>query len=216
MKKIGYYFNKKSIIGMLVAPIFLALGINIFIAPNSLAFGGVSGAAIVIGEVSGIPIYIISLIFNVVILIIGGIFKGKEFLIKTIIPSLLIPFYIYLTTPLQSLQPDLIISVFYGPLFMGLSIGLVLALGGSTGGPDTIGEILEKHLKIPAKWTRVVIDASVIISGMYIFGLEVGLYSLTVLFILQVTVEKTRTFLINKNIFQNEKANKKSVAADIS
>ena len=194
--------RKTSLLGLLIAPLFLALGINIFIAPNLLAFGGVSGASVVLQDATGIPIYVISLLLNLSILLIGWLCKGREFFIKTIIPSLLIPFYIYLTTPLQNLLPGVVISVIYGSLLMGISIGIVLALGGSTAGPDTIGEIIEDRLRIPAKYIRIAIDSMVILSGMYLFGFEAALYSLIVLFLLHEVVERTRKFVNEKNVFR--------------
>jgi uncharacterized membrane-anchored protein YitT (DUF2179 family) len=191
-----------SIIGLMVAPLPLAIGINLFIAPHQLAFGGVSGASIVVEGIAGIPLHVTSLVLNLIILLIGWRFKGREFLVKTIIPSLLIPFYIFVTAPLKGLAPDVFASVIFGPVTMGIGIGAVLAFGGSTAGPDTIGEVVEARFGIPAKRTRVAIDATIVATGGVFFGLQTALYSIIVLFLLHEAVDKTRNYLSERMVLR--------------
>jgi len=190
--------KKTTIIGLLIAPMLLAVGINIFIVPNSLAFGGVSGAVVVLQDVTGMPIYVLKLFINLTIVLVGWLFMGREFLLKTIIPSLLIPLYIFITAPLQQLEPGIVVSVIYGPILMGASIGIILSLGGSTAGPDTVGEIIEKRLGTPAIYIRGGIDFLIILAGLYSFGFETTLYSIIVLVILHVVVDRVRKFCDEK------------------
>jgi uncharacterized membrane-anchored protein YitT (DUF2179 family) len=202
MKNSNYYYKAISLLVTGIAPLFIAIGINMFVAPNSLAFGGVSGLVIVIEALTGLPIYSTKLVITVAILMFGLFFKGKVFFFKSAIPSVLIPVYVYLTSQLQAYAPGILISTILGATFFSVGIALILAAGGSTCGPDTVGEVIEERRKIKALYTRIFIDCSVIITGAIIFGWEKALYSIAFLAILQALIEFLRKRLCKSIIFK--------------
>jgi len=126
------YFSLKSIIGMLCGPLLLAVGINLFIAPHNLAFGGVTGLTIIIQSLTGIPLPLPNLVLSIAVMLLGWRMLGFGFFVKTVIPTLATPLWLWLTGGLSCFVPHLAVSVICGPLVMGLGVGLVVGAGGST------------------------------------------------------------------------------------
>ena len=80
-------FNKidpKNFICILFGSIILAVGINLFIAPHNLAFGGVTGIAIILQDLAGIPVFASNLFISIALILLGWFEIGKEFMIKTV------------------------------------------------------------------------------------------------------------------------------------
>lgn len=168
--------NKKRIKEFLLINlgIFLvSFAFTFFLDKNNFIFGGVSGIGIILKNLFGdkIPSSIIILIINTILLIIGWIFLGKGFFLKTIFGTIAFPFYSFL---LELLIPaawypivttDILIIVIGASLIMGAGLGLAMRYGASTGGIDIIQMILLKYVKIPLSASLVIIDGAIVIIG---------------------------------------------------
>ena len=77
--------NRKSIISLLAGSTILAIGINIFIVPHNLAFGGVTGMTIIIQSLLGLPISVSNIILSSIVICVGWLELGYKFMVKTII-----------------------------------------------------------------------------------------------------------------------------------
>ena len=189
----GYkkHFSFKNITGMVCGPLLLALGLNVFIAPHNIAFGGVTGLTIIIQNLTGIPLAVTNLALSVLVMFVGWLVVGRQFLVKTIIPTLLIPLWLWLTSWLIVPALHIALSIIGGALLMGLGVGVVMAVGGSTAGPDAIAMALHKKFKAPIPLVMIVIDTVIILCGLYIFGWQTALFSACVTVILSLTVRTT-------------------------
>ena len=97
-KKINY----KTWIYLLLGSFILALGINLFIAPHCLAFGGVTGMTIIIKSLTGIPLFASNLFISIIVILAGWLELGREFMIKSVIPTVILPLFLFLTAPLAN------------------------------------------------------------------------------------------------------------------
>ena len=185
------YFNLKSILGLLVGPLLLATGINLFIAPHNLAFGGVTGLTIIIQSLTGIPLPLSNLVLSVLVMLIGWKVLGFEFFIKTIIPTLATPLWLWLTAGLTAVVPHITLSIVCGALMMGIGVGLVMSVGGSTAGTDTVALALHKKFKTPLPPVMKIIDTLVILGGFYVYGWKTALFSVFVAIAMSEAVKAT-------------------------
>lgn len=197
-KKIKY----KTWIYLLSGAFILALGINLFIAPHSLAFGGVTGMTIIIQSLTGIPLFASNLFISIIVILAGWFKLGREFMVKTVIPTAILPLFLFLTAPLSKFSLNLPLSAILGALTIGTGISLTICAGGSTAGPDTIGLILKKRFQIPVTVTMMVIDILVIMCGYHIYGPNTAAWSIGVAILMNITVKLVRNILTKKIIFR--------------
>ncbi len=157
-----------------VGVIAYALGWTIFLLPNNLVGGGVSGFASILMYATGIPMGVTYFVLNILLLIIGTKILGTGFGGKTI-------YAIFATSILLSLMPNLIpmefihdfavsngkmICTLLGGVIAGVGIGLTMSQGGSTGGTDIIALVWCKfHPSSPGR-VILIIDIGIIASSL--------------------------------------------------
>ena len=184
--------KNKDIIIMIVEFVLgltlFSLAFNLFLLPNDLVFGGVSGLSIVFSSKFGIDPSIFVLVVNIFLLLISFIFLGKEKTAKGIIGSLLLPLFMKLTeiiTLYVDLSDiDILVAALYGGVLAGIGIGLVYKTGFNTGGTDIINLIINKYVGFSIGKSMFVSDGIIVLSGIFVFGLVKSMYAGIVLFLL--------------------------------
>lgn len=172
-----------SYILMGVGVFLMAIAINYFFSPNTIAPGGVTGFAVVAEHIIGIEIYLINIIINVPLFIFGAKALGKVTAIKTLYATLLLSFFLKLLPPLI-LTHDLLLSSIFGGVLAGAGLGLVFKFGGTTGGTDLAGAMINAkfpHLSLTN--SMMMIDLMVVIfAGVVEKNIEISLYSVIAMF----------------------------------
>lgn len=139
----------KQILIDILASVSLAIGINIFAAPNGIAPGGVSGIAVILNYLFDLPIGTVSLCINIPLLILAWKVKGKDFTIKTLrtlICYMIVSDVFFVKLPF-TFEGDIMMSIIYGGVFSGFATALVFSQGGTLGGTDILNRVLQ--LKYP-------------------------------------------------------------------
>ena len=151
-----------------------ALGWTIFLVPNNLVGGGVSGFASILYYATGIPMGVTYFVLNVILLIIGTKILGTGFGGKTI-------FAILATSVMLSIMPGFIpdsfihefslsngklICTVLGGIIAGMGIGLSISQGGSTGGTDIVALLWCKYHAASPGRVILIIDVVIIISSL--------------------------------------------------
>lgn len=219
--------NLKSIIieglGLIVGCILISIGLNMFLGPHTIAPGGLSGLSVILSKVSGLSVSTIMLILGLPLIICSIKILGKKDSIKTLIGMLLLSFCINITTPLASITDtnDVLLSAITGAIFLGLGLGIVFRVDGSTGGTDLIALMINKAIpSIPISKCLVCIDGLVVLSsGIVNQNLETGLYSAISLYIIVKMVDfivagfdYSKSFMIITN---EEEALRNAIVNDI-
>jgi uncharacterized membrane-anchored protein YitT (DUF2179 family) len=163
--------------------ILVAAGVYFFLIPNDLAAGGVTGLAMVINYYFPVlNVGAIMLVLNVILFIIGFIFIGSGFGVKTIYSSLMLSFIISMMEvafPLAGpVTNDIFINLLFGILIGAVGMAIVFNQNASTGGTDIIAKILNKYLHLDIGKGLLLADLMVTILALAAFGATVGMYSL--------------------------------------
>lgn len=175
-------FNKKQLntffqinIGLIMAATTTAL----FLKPYNIVTGGSSGLGLLIYNLFKIDMELVIFIVNIVLVILGLIFMGKDFFLKTVYGSIMFPVYVVLITYLLSFMNiekiDLFLVIIFGAILTGCGIGLVLKNNGTTGGTDIVQAIFFKYLNIPYSKTMYIFDGLIIVVGMFFVSFSGGL-----------------------------------------
>ncbi|WP_300382223.1 YitT family protein [Clostridium sp.] len=174
--------------------ILVAIGLEYFYIPNNIAAGGLTGLAIVITNyVSVLSTGPLVFIMDLFLYIVGFIFLGKNFGVKTIISSLTLA--ATLTIIEKFLNPfaiteDLMLAAIFGTIITAIGMGMVFNANASTGGTDTIAKILNKYFHIDIGRSLLVVDFLVTLLGAMTFGLDVGLYAMLAVIINGFAIDK--------------------------
>lgn len=162
--------------------LFTAINVHFFLSPNSLATGGVSGLSIILNTlVPGLSIGTFMILVNIVLFIIGFIFIGFKFGVKTIYTSFALSFIVWFLEwafPMSGpISDDLLIQLIIGQSISAVGIGIVFSKGASTGGTDIIAMILNKFFSIEMGKAVLLSDLAIALSSIFVFGPEIGLYA---------------------------------------
>lgn len=169
MRKIlkDYSWVFKTIVGSAL----FAFGFSIFLEPNNINTGGVSGLAQAVAQVIGIGnVGLLSMLLNLPLFLAGGVRVGKRFffgsLIGMVVSGVLIDAFAAFSIGFH----DPLVSGIYGGLLCGLGIGMVFVAGTSTGGSDILVRLLKLHYRnVPIGTISTVFDALVVILTGFVF-----------------------------------------------
>ena len=145
-----------------------ALATDIFLIPNGLAAGGLTGLATIIAELgrrSGInlPVGMQTIVMNALLLLVVVRAGGLRYALQTVTGFVFFGFFTDLFAPfvLPLDAADLTLSALWGGIISGLGYGLVFRCGANTGGSDTIGQIISRKSSLPVGGTVMAIDVAV-------------------------------------------------------
>lgn len=170
---------------MIVGTGLLATSIQCLYDPVSLVTGGFTGLSIVIKEMTmgmiegGIPLWLTNLLLNVPVFVIALKVKGKRFIFRTVIGTLLLSGWLYILPPLDLSQGDFFLAAVFGGVVGGTGMGLILLGKATTGGTDMVATLIQTRLRhYSIVQIMQILDGMIVLVGLYVFGLKAGLYSM--------------------------------------
>jgi uncharacterized membrane-anchored protein YitT (DUF2179 family) len=176
-------------ISITIGTALLALSIYLFLSPNIIAPGGVTGLAVVIKKVFGYKIFITNLVINIPLFLIGVFILGRDSGAKTAFGTLSLSFFLlYFETNFPGVfaTNDILLASIFGGVLSGVGIGLVFRSGGTTGGTDLLGAILNNYIPfISVPKLMMIVDLMVVITaGIVNRSVETSLYSIISLYLI--------------------------------
>jgi len=178
------------IIGLLI----VAIAFNLFLEPNHLVSGGVSGISIITKHIFGLEPSTFIMIASVFLLILSFLLLGKEKTLGSILGSLLFPIFVKLTADIHVYididNTELLLASIFGGVLNGFGAGLIFKAGFTTGGTDIINQIISKYFKVSIGQAMLMSDGLIVLSGIFIFGPTKLMYALIVLYIISVMTDK--------------------------
>jgi len=170
--------------GILAGSVILAVGMNMFMIPNMLAPGGVSGLAVVLYHIFRLPVGATIILLNIPLFIAGYLVLGPRVVIQSLLGTFLFSIAIEATAPyLPAATDDLLLASVYGGLVMGIGVGLVFRYRGSTGGTGLLSLILAKAKGISPGQAMLWGDLVVLAAAVFVFGSEAAMYAALALFV---------------------------------
>lgn len=168
-----------------------AIAVSLFLDPNSLAPGGVTGIAIILNRLTGMETGTWMFVINIPILAIGMWKFGWKFILSTLYCTAVTSFFTNLLTPVGAVTADPLLAALAGASLMAVALGLVFKAGATTGGTDIIIKLL--RLKFPHLKTGflfLMTDAVIVTASAFVFqNLDTALYAGIVVFINSVLLD---------------------------
>lgn len=184
----------KFILTVILGNVLIAFSVCAFVIPNNIMLGGSNGIALFIQQFIPIRLSIITAVLNIALFSLGFAFLGWKFsatsLLSTIVYPIILAFFESL--PLETLfNENIVISALFCGGLCGLGIGLVIRVGGSTGGMDIPPCILRKYKGIPVGTSIMVLDTLTVLLQVAVKGIDGLLLSILVILVISYTIDRT-------------------------
>ena len=164
-----------------IATILLVVGVYVFKFPNNFSFGGVTGISVILAKVFHLSAGTYNFIINVALLVLGFIFLGASFGIKTVYVSLLsslglsaLEKFFPMSHPLTA-QP--VLELVFASVLPALSAAILFNMDASGGGTDIIAMILKKYTHFDIGMALFLVDFLITLAAFIVFDPETGLFS---------------------------------------
>ncbi len=169
-----------------------ALGFDLFLRPNDINGGGLSGLALIVSELTGLKaIGAFVLACNVPLFVLGWRHVGREFFLRSLLGMLTSSLLIDGFALLPGIYADPLLAGLYGGALVGVGLGLVFRRGASTGGTDIVARLVKRKLRrAPIGKILLMFDCFVVIlTGVVFRDVNKALYSAVALFVMSVVMD---------------------------
>lgn len=177
-----------DIVILLFGCLIMSISINMFLNPHNIAPGGLTGVSIIINSLTGLPIWFINISFDIPLFILAFKILSKKDAFKTFLGIIFLTSSLKITENLAYLDvtDDVLLSSISGAIILGISLGLIFRINGSTGGTDLIGILANKFFpSISVPMLMGFADGTVVLlSGIVSKNIEIALYSAIALYII--------------------------------
>ena len=178
---------------VLVGNILYALTVKLFLLPANLISCGTTGIALAVNHFAGIPVSVFIFVFNMVMLAVGWMVLGRKFALNTVFSSLFYPLALEVLDWILGdvrVTEEILLNVIFSGLGLGISLGMVIRAGASTGGMDIPTLILKKYFRVPVSASLWIFDFCIILAQMTFHELEDLLYGTLLLITISVALNK--------------------------
>ena len=183
-----------SLVMVILGNLTYTLSVKLFLLPANLVSCGTTGLALVANHFLNIPMTGFILVFNMVMLAAGWVVLGRKFAMTTVLSSILYPVFLEILNRVLgdiSITDSILLNVLFAGMGLGISLGIVIRAGASTGGMDIPPLILKKFFHIPVSTSLWVFDFCIMLSQAAFHPLEDLLYGVLLLIIISVALNKT-------------------------
>lgn len=182
-----------SLLLVLLGNCLYSLSVKLFLLPANLMSCGTTGIALVVNHLTNIPISTFIFVFNVAMLILGWTILGRQFAMTTILSSLFYPISLELLNRLLgdvSITDNILLNTLFAGMGLGISLGIVMRAGASTGGMDIPPLILKKLFHIPVSASLWAVDFCILLAQMFFHKPEDLLYGILLILVISVALKK--------------------------
>lgn len=173
-----YKMDWKDVLYVISGSFLLAYSFQVFLLPNDIISGGIASLSIILNEILGISPALIQYAFNIPLLLLSYFFLGKDVAFKTILGTMIYPFFTGLISFLEPLTTDQMLGAIFGGIITGIGVGLVYRGKGSTGGTSTIAQLIAKYTGVTLGNATLMADGIIIVIGFFTFDLEAILFGI--------------------------------------
>ena len=182
---------------ILLGNFVVACSVSFFILPNNILTGGVAGVSVALKPIIPLDSVLMIDILTVGLFIVGALFLGKRFAMKSIISTIFYPLFVTMLSYIVSFFPKdtfimpAYVATIYAGVITGIGLGLVFRVNASTGGMDIVALVLHKYLKIPEGTSVMIVDGLTVLLGVLTYGLTPALIGIMSVFVCGVAIDKT-------------------------
>lgn len=178
---------------LLIGALVQAFSMRLFLVPGQLVSGGISGLSQIVNHFINFPIGVMVFVGNIPLFILGWRYLGgPRFALRTAIAVGAFSLFtdlLVLFIPASGMTQDNVLNALFGGVLLGVGLGLVYRGGGTSGGSDILGRILNHRLGISISQAYLITDTIVVLAGGFAFSWEKALYGMVVIYVSGLAAE---------------------------
>lgn len=197
-KKLAYQYFMVTL-----ACAIMGIALNVFYLPNKLLSGGIGGIAVLGYHLAGLPMGAVSLVCNIPLFFLSYKFLDKQYTISALYGMVVfaasLDFFHFFSE--YTVVHDTLLACIAGGVLYGIGAACMYRVGGSSGGTDIIGAIIQRRYSISISTTGFMFNIGLLTVSAFYFGIEPALYTLLTFFVMMKTCNTfTAGFDYKKNI----------------
>lgn len=172
-----------------IGAVLMAVGLEIFLIPNHVIDGGITGISIMLSHLTGLNLGIFLFLLNLPFFFIGRKQIGTTFAVSTLFGIIILSIATSLLHPVPGLTEDVLLATVFGGIILGIGVGLVIRNGGSLDGTEIMAILFNR--KVPFSVGEIIMFFNIFILGAagFVFGWDRAMYSLMAYFIAFKTID---------------------------
>lgn len=173
----------------------MAVGLEIFLVPNNVIDGGITGISIMLSYVTGWKLGMFLFILNIPFFFIGYKQIGKTFALSTLYGIIILSIGTTLLHPVPAFTQDILLATVFGGIVLGIGVGLVIRYGGSLDGTEILAILFNKKLPFSVGEIIMFFNLFILACAGFVFTWDRAMYSLIAYFVAFKTIDITITGL---------------------
>ncbi|MCR5286541.1 MAG: YitT family protein [Saccharofermentans sp.] len=172
-----------------VGAVIAAFALEEFLVPFTVLDGGIVGVSMIISQLSGLPLGILTIVLNIPFVLLGFRRLGMRFLVKAIYAMVIFSVFLSVFKDMKAVTDKEILVVAFGGVLLGIGVGLILRYGGCLDGTEIVAMFLSKNTEFSVG--QIVLFFNIIIYGVagFLFGPDRALYSLLTYFVTSKVID---------------------------
>ncbi|WP_309091295.1 YitT family protein [Domibacillus sp.] len=179
----------KRTLFIFIGAILMAIGIEIFLVPNSIMDGGIVGVSIILSSITGIKIGLFLFLLNIPFFFLGYKQIGKTFALSTIFGITVLAIFSTFLHPVAAFTSDILLASVFGGIVLGAGVGTVIRYGGSLDGTEILAILINKRLPFSVGEIVMFFNVFIFLWGGFVFGWDRAMYSVLAYFVAFKTID---------------------------
>ncbi|WP_420491167.1 YitT family protein [Neobacillus vireti] len=175
--------------------ILMSIGLEIFLVPNNVIDGGITGISIMLSYITGWKLGVFLFLFNIPFIFLGYKQIGKTFALSTLYGIVILSITTTLLHPVPAFTQDILLATVFGGILLGVGVGLVIRYGGSLDGTEILAILFNNKLPFSVGEIIMFFNLFILGSAGFVFSWDRAMYSLIAYFVAYKTIDITITGL---------------------
>jgi len=186
----------RELLGIIIGTALTAAAFNMFLVPNKIASGGISGLGVIFFHLFHIPVSVTVLLANIPLFVLAWVFLGWKFVGHSLAGSLLFPLMLGATEFLPLVTGDLLLASVFGGIGVGVGLGIVFRSQGSTGGTALAAQLINHFSGLSSGFSLILADLLIVLLAGVIFSPELAMFALISLFVTSKVIDLVQEGLV--------------------
>ncbi|AIQ27804.1 MULTISPECIES: YitT family protein [Paenibacillus] len=173
----------QRIVMIVIGAAMMSVALEIFLVPNELIDGGITGISIMLSHIFNIPLGILLTLLNLPFLVIGYKQIGKTFALSTLFAVVVMSIGTQLLHPVNPITVEPLLAAVFGGVILGVGVGLVVRYGGSLDGTEIVAILVSKRLPFSVGEVVMFFNLFILSGAGFVFGWNNAMFSLIAYYI---------------------------------
>ncbi|WP_110932691.1 YitT family protein [Paenibacillus bouchesdurhonensis] len=167
-----------KILFITIGAIIAGVALELFLVPNAIIDGGITGISLMLTNITGIPLGIFLFVINLPFIFVGYKQVGKKFALASLYGIAVLSLTTGYLHHVEAFTHDKLLAVLFGALLLGVGVGLVLRLGGTTDGAEIVAILISKKINVSVGQIILIINIFIFIAAGFLLGWDSAMYSI--------------------------------------